>query len=511
MPIYDETSEGGSVGSGSAEVVAFYSPDLIAAGAIGGGTAFSYQFDLEIQWNTRATIEIDKEFSWNTGILPLKWYRIQGCCVYPTAAGDGIAQATQAGDDGIAQATQAGGCDVIGIQTDDVKCVGALGKQQFIQTLVGTSVSDICNQLTDSKLNWEICSIKQWSRPADNRLVSSDDDCNTLIDVPYSDIPACINLSVKTSSLTKIGVTTYVIEFLFFYISTGGLTTGGNASTGFVGGVESNQSFFEYVSEGGNTLTGGESLVSSSWDNDFLTVMGVTTSIENLEAVFGFSGESSLLELSNQLIGTSCGSCNAMPLIIYLFHNLSNESVLINYMQRNGLELPNPLTMYYSSRSKSWVANFHMTGVSDDNLTSVEKWRFSFEWSCVSSFAGEDIGSNFWKFSMLVVRKNEFSGIDFDTRVLITFPSEQICLNTRNLDFDLSFSLNTLTNFVSNDSDVVPNTTLLKDDIGLFKSKFWARSPNFLIRLSKSTTLTNVQRQDISQIFPRQSNVLSIG
>lgn len=500
MPTYDETSEGGSVGSGSAEVMVYYSPDLIAAGAIGGGTAFSYQFDLEIQWNTRATIEIDKEFSWNTGILPLKWYRVQGCCVYPTAAGDGI---TQDGDqDG--NTSQAGGCDVIGIQTDDVKCVGALGKQQFIQTLVGTSVSDICNQLTDSKLNWEICSIKQWSRPADNRLVSSDDDCNTLIDVPYSDIPECINFSVKTSSLTKIGVTTYVIEFLFFHTSSGGATTGGEALIVFVG--ESNQSFFEYISEGGNTLTGGEALTYSSWDNDLLTLMGVSTSIENLEAVFGF-GESPTLEKSNQLIGTSCGSCNAMPLIIQFFHNLSNESVLTNYMQRNGLELLNPLPMYYSSRSKSWLANFHMTGISDDSLRSLENWRFSFEWSCVGSFGGEEIGSSFWKFSMLVVRKNEFSGIDFDTRVLVVFPPEQICLNTR-LDFDFSFNINTLTKFVSNNSDVVPSVTLLKDDIGLFKSKFWAKFPNFSIRLSENNTSTIVQRQDISQIFPQQSNIL---
>lgn len=558
MPIYDETSEGGAVGGGIASAKVVYTPNLISAGAVGGGdalsslsspvfstsfsggsvgggsaivtasydtiasggsigggegvltvdyyyfpdggevltggeslTSFSLQFDLELEWQTRASIEIDKEFSWNTGLLPLRWYRVQGCCVFPTAAGDGIGEG------------QRGGCDVTGIQNDDASCVGATGKQQFIQNLVGSSVSDICQQLTNSRLNWEICSIKQWSRPADGRLVEPDDQCNTLTEVPYCEIPECLNFCVQTNSITNIGVTTYAIESFDSYVASGGATTGGEAITSVDGGSGTGQSFFEYISDGGETLTGGEALTSSSWDNDLLTTIGVTTYIQNLEAVFGAGVEGPALELSTQLIGTSCGSCDSMPLVLYLFHNLENESVLLNYMQRNGLELPNPLPMHYSARLQSWVSNFHMTGTSDDNFGSQESWRFSFEWACISSFGGDELGSSSWKFSMLVVRKNEFSTIDFDTRALIIFPPEQICSKSQNLGFDFSFKFNTLTKYVSNDSDIVPNTTLLTDNIGLFKSKFWTKSPNFTIRLSKNNISTAVARQDIYPIFPQ--------
>lgn len=487
-------ASGGVVGGGLASLIATYHYFPDGGEVLTGGEAlseFSLIFDLDVQWQTRATIEIDKEFYWNTGTLPLRWYRVQGCCVFPTGAGDGVGGG------------QPGGCDITGIQTDDIKCVGATGKQQFIQNLVGSSVSDICQQLTDSRLNWEICSIKRWSRPADGRLVEPDDQCNTLVDVPYCEIPECLNFCVHTNSITNIGVTTYVIESFVSHISSGVVITGGQAITSIVGGVDTNQSFFEYVSDGGEVLTGGEALTSSSWDNDLLTTIGVTTYIENLEAVFGSGTEGPVLDLPTQLIGTSCGSCDSMPLVLYFFHNLSNESVFANYMQRNGLEMPNPLPMHYSARSQSWVANCHMTGTSDDNLGSTETWRFSFEWSCISSLGGEELGSSSWKFSMLVVRKNEYSGIDFDTRALIVFPPEQICLTSQNLGFDFSFKFNTVTKFVSNDSDIVPNTTLLTDTIGLFKSKFWARSPNFTVRLSKSNISNGVARQDIYPIFPQ--------
>jgi len=491
---FDVTGSGGSVGGGVGGLTVAYRYFPDGGEVLTGGEAlsnFSLIFDLELQWQTRATIEIDKEFSWNTGLLPLRWYRVQGCCVFPTAAGDGIG------------AGQPGGCDITGIQTDDNSCVGATGKQQFIQNLVGSSVSDICQQLTDSRLNWEICSIKQWSRPADGRIVPPDDQCNTLTEVPFCEIPECLNFCIHTNSITNIGVTTYVIESFASYIASGGAVTGGEALTSIVGGGGTEQSFFEYFPDGGEVLTGGEALTSSSWENELLTTIGVTTYVENLEAVFGAGTEGPVLELPTIVIGTSCGSCDSMPVVLYLFHNLSNENVLVNYMQRNGLELPNPLPMHYSLRLQSWVANFHMTGTSDDNLGSTETWRFSFEWACVNSFGGDELGSSSWKFSMLVVRKNEFSGIDFDTRTVVIFPPEQICLTSQNLGFDFSFKLNTVTKFVSNDSDVVPNMTLLTDNIGLFKSKFWAKNPNFTIRLSKGIATNAVQRQDIYPIFPQ--------
>jgi hypothetical protein len=144
-----------------------------------------------------------------------------------------------------------------------------------------------------------------------------------------------------------------------------------------------------------------------------------------------------------------------------------------------------------------------MIGTGDTNTGSLESWRFTFEWACLDQIAGSEYGSFSWKFSMLVVRKNESTGLDFDTRAMVVFPPDLVCSGIQNLGFDFSFSINTMTKFVSNDLDIVPTSVLLTDNIGLFKSRSFAKTPKFNIRLSKSDVLAVVQRQDIYPIFPQ--------
>lgn len=479
--------------TGVAKITIYYYPDggpVLTGGA--ADTDFLLTFDQRIQWQTRASYAFNKDFEWNTGLLPLRWYRVQGCCEYPTAAGGGLPGGPQF----------PGGCEIIGIQTDDKKCVGALGKNQYVQNLVARSVSDLCHKITESKMNWQICSIKQWSRPADGRLVPPGDNCNTLTDVPFSQIPDCLPFALELDAKVYMGITTTVIDSINEYVAEGGAITGGEAETTMSGGSPTTSSFL-YSPSGEICLTGGEALTSSSWDSLLVTNMGIYTVIENIEAVFNAGVDGPPLELPLQVIGTNCGTCTSMPLVLYLHHNLANDSILVQYMQRNGLELPTPLPMHYSSRLQSWVANCHLLGTGDDNRGSNESWRFTFEWACLSEIGGDDLGSSSWKFSMLAVRKNEATGLDFDARTMVVFPPDQICLGIQNLGFDFSFRLNTVTKIVSNDLDIVPGLVLLTDNIGLFKSKFWAQNPDFNIRLSKSNVSTAVQRQDIYPIFPQ--------
>jgi hypothetical protein len=467
-----------------------------------GGSAYTNYtlfFDLEIQWQTRAIVEINKDFQWNTGQQLLRWYRVQGCCEYPTPAGSGDPNVLPS----LPNPPLPGGCPIIGIQTDDSKCVGATGKQQYVQNIVARGLADVCQQLADSKMNWQICSIKEWSRPADPSLSPPSDQCNTLTEVPHCDIPKCLQFCVDTDAVVHMGMTTFAIDTIFNYTVSGGAYTGGDADTSILTGPQPTTSSFEYIPDGNIVLTGGDAVTSSSWDNDLLVTMGMYAVVERLEAVFSAGTDGPALELPNRTTGTNCGSCNSMPTVLYFHHNIAKDNILTSYMQRNGLELPNPLPMHYSSRLQSWVANFHMLGTGDDNRGSNESWRFTFEWACLGEIAGGESGSPSWKFSMLVVRKNEASGLDYDSRMMIVFPPDQVCSGIQNLGFDFSFSLNTVTEFVSNDMDIVPTLVLLTDNIGLFKSKFWTQNPKFNIRLSKSNVSTVVQRQDIYPIFPQ--------
>ena len=460
----------------------------------GGSATTNYrpQWNQSIVWQTRASIRIDKNFAWNTGTIPLRWYRVQGCCRFPTAAG---------GSGG-----QPGGCDIIGIQTDDPKCVGSQGKVQYIQNVVARGLSDLCTQISNSRLNWEICSIKVWSRPANVGGDPASDQCNTLTEVPWQDVPECIEFDINTDAIVKIACKATVVDAIFFYQGSGGAVTGGSATTS--GGTGS-ESFFVYHADG-VALTGGSAETSSSWNAELLTSMVMTASVEDVEAVFGVGSSAPALILPPQITGTICGSCTSMPVNLYLFSNIATQNILTSYMARNGLSLPNPLTMHYSARTLSWAAHYHMNGTSNDN-SSAENWRFSFEWGCTSSIDGDNLGSNVWRFSALIVRKNQNSGINFDTRFLVVFPPDNMCDNPQNnLGFNFSFSTNTATDLVTNSFNIVPHLVLLTDNIGLFNSSYWSQSPNLNITLSQNkASPKTLPRQNIYPIFPQAAILTS--
>jgi hypothetical protein len=123
---------------------------------------------------------------------------------------------------------------------------------------------------------------------------------------------------------------------------------------------------------------------------------------------------------------------------------------------------------------------------------------FSFEWSCSSVVAGDELGSSRWAFSMLVVRKNLSTGLMHNTRSYVVFPPDQICNSSQNLGFDFSFTVNTATLAITSDFNVGADVSLLVDKIGLFRSSYWTQNPNFSIRLSKNIANQVSQRQTIS-------------
>ena len=426
-------------------------------------------FDTDIIWQTQQDITITRQFTWNTGTIVQQWYQVQGAC------------------------RQINNCDTL-VNIVDNSC-----NNQFVQTFLARGLNDLCNQLSNSNFNWQIASVKVWSLPASEISNGNNNGaCNILSDVPICQIPECLNFCVQTDALISMKMTASVVETFFTYTGSGGAITGGTGSPSLVGGTTSGVSF-AFSSDGGTTTTGGTAVTSSSWKNDLSVSMKMSVSVADLQVVFGDGGNVPALTLPPQTIPTSCGICDNMPVIIFMQQNLVQDGVLFNFLQRNGLTLPSTITMYYNVLRSSWVSNFHLNGLSVDNLGS-ESWRFTYEWGCVS-------GQDTWKFSMLCVRKN--SELTLDTRFSTTFPADQICLDIQNLEFNFSFVLNTLTESVITGDNIGANTILMTDNIGLFKSKFWANNPEFNVILSKSGTVVTESLQDISPIFPKTS-IISI-
>lgn len=481
-------------------------------------------FKQKIEYGTFSKFESSIQFIWNTGLSPLRWYQVQTCCEFPTAAGSGLPEEPQPG-----------GCDVIGIETDHDKCVGATGKQFLLQTILARNVAEVCENLNRQRLNWRICSIKRWSRPADPLLVADDDFCNTLQEVPYRDIPECILLSLDVDGITQVGVKTLLTEYginggpfemvgsvctgsgdpdcsiRLFNGATFALKTGGSPTPLPVVGnfdVDIGDPWVDPQPPPlhGYILLGGEATVAYEATENELTEIGVKT-ILDLEQLNFIETDDGLprIVLLPTFTTTSCGSCTNMPTLIYLHHNIVNQGVFANFLNRNGFEMPNPLPLRYHSTLSGWTGNFQLKGFGGDNTALDESWRFVFEWSCANVISGENLSNSSFKFSMLAVRKftqNDQKTVDYDTRLMIVFPPEELCSRTKSFEFDFPFKFNTDTEYVSNQFSIGVDSVLFLDKVLLFRSEYWYNNPDLIFRLSQSDVPYVVPRQNIRPIFP---------
>lgn len=415
-------------------------------------------FDLDIAWNVHGSFIVDKSFSWNVGEQSLKWYVVTGKCKTLSCQ--------------------------IGVSNDQ-PCDG---KFYFVQNIFARTPSEVCQQLSAEKISWQLESLQQYSRSPDPALVSPTDTCNYLTTIPFCDLPPCIEFCIHTDAVTNIKATTQVIDAIYSYTGSGTAVFSGNAATT---GASSSTSIFEYTPLDTTVYTGGSAQTSSSWKSILETDIVATTTLEDIAIIFGTGTTAPALTLPAQIVSTSCGSCTAMPVVLYLHHNLQNAGNLSDFLKRNGLSLPSPIPLHYNSRIKGWVGNYHLSGY---NQADAESWRFSIEWACASNTI--DITSPSYKFTLLVNRilKNSAS----DTKIKIVFPPDQICTITQSLAFDFSFFINALTNVFGNSVNVVSTDAILFDKIRLFKSSYYNKNPLIKFRLSKNTKEVSTQYQTVN-------------
>jgi len=433
--------------------------ETMSDGVLVDGSAFSsvtIADDTSIFWNVNGSFVLDTTIEYNVGQLPLRWYRVEGVCEKVTCT--------------------------VGIG-DDTNCSS---KFFFVQNILANSVKDVCKKLTNENLSWQLSKIQEFSQPL--IPVPASGECNTLTTVPFCQIPECVNFCVQTNAITRIKAKTVVYDTFLNYVGSGQANFFGTAITT---GATSNTSNYEYVSNGGPVLTGGSATTGSSWEFDLLTQITATTQVQDIQANFGSSGAFSLTQ-PTQTVTTACGTCTLMPRTIYMFHNLQNGAIFSDFLLRNGFNISSPLTLHYNDRLQSWIGNFHLTGIGSDNFSSQESWRFSVQWSCLTDIYNENI-SPAYKFSLLIVRKNDDTGQEYDTRYFVIFPPDPVCSSIQNLNFDFIFSFNLTNKSVSNNFNITATDFLLTDNISFFKSAFWAKNPNLSIKFSKKTTALTTQ------------------
>lgn len=502
MAIYVEIGSGGVVASGLS-LSSQHFGQLASSGAIvsgistvnhaftesaNGGIVVSgtgtdvllYNFNLPINWNINEIVNFSLPIKWNVGQLPYRWYRVMGKCKY-------IGTNNAYGG--------ASGCSTTGVQTDDPTCNSANSKQLIIVNLAARTIQEVCSQLTEMKMKWEIASLKIWSRPVFNDALSANINCNTLSEVPFSEISQisdCLRHILNTDALTKISAKTSITDFHINY--EGSATVNTVVSSLVTSTNPPTQSLYIYISDGAVVNTDGSATVSSSNDiQEYVTQINCSTSLSYQKPLLRYlpSGPNTILQ-PNQVVNANCGSCNAMPKMIYVYHNLGNGSVLSTFLNRSGLILPNPVRIVYNSSNKSWTGSVHLKGSSDDNIVgNTELWNISFDLGCSSIVDGQEYGSTYFGFSMTVSRKNSVKNITSNTKVYFIFPSSEFCAAIKNLTVDFSYIINTTNSVVGNSLNIQPNIDVFYDNIGIFKSDYWSLYPNFTMLLSRKSQIRN--------------------
>lgn len=255
----------------------------------------------------------------------------------------------------------------------------------------------------------------------------------------------------------------------FWFVPYGGIALSGEGVTGI-----KRYDFSAY----GNVLLYGSGETASFYIGDFFADIGASAILDDIVVVFNEPPTIALVPVLDR-VSVDCFSCSPISSLLYLTHSLGNTSVFTGFLNSNGFKIDKVIPLRYSRKKGSWFANLHYTGLTNGASTE-ESWNFMFEWGCSNELAGDTLGTPIWEFSMLVSRKNLTTLVDYDTRMLVSFPGEICPINDL---FDFSFFYNTQENYVKTNPEFFIDVYVLYDNIGLFKSNFWTKNPfaNFYI------------------------------
>ena len=247
----------------------------------------------------------------------------------------------------------------------------------------------------------------------------------------------------------------------------------------------------------------GNIVVSGNMDTSIYqdeVAMGSLCEIDFIEMVYNEDFVSNLVSIVGT-VNTTCGSCDAIPQELYLSHNLKYSVVFKDFLLRNGFSIDDSIKFTYSPKSDSWRASLHYIGSGADINDLTEIWQINMDWSCVSTFGEDQIGSSLWKFGIYVNRKSLATDVDYDTRLVSFFPSDEICAEASRKGLDFSFGFNFANSYVTNSLGIVIDNFTIYDNIGMFKGSYW-RANDFSCRITAVDLIADLIVNDLTYIKP---------
>lgn len=420
-------------------------------------------FKKEFRYTYTFGFSFYKEFLWNTGDLSSYWYQVVGCCK-DTFEADGSTVCPP-------------------FKTDDSACENK--KSLYFQTLLAKNVEDLCQQITNNNWNWELCSIKKWSKPAENIYVDSTNDCNILQEVDFKDIPECISLSVSQKPSINIRFNMSVTPY---YYGSGKLSICKNGCSASYcccccpccerscsqgccdSNTDSDHSCCQQEIQNLVFHKEKEIIQDEKNNSNFIKTQSIETIPDD--------DYQSLNQLSSTIadVIVNCSQCTTVSSRLYCKNNLLNLNYFSDFIYNNKKEVfDSNFEIKYSKYSDSWKANY----LYDQNISnSPIKWNIYFDLACFSSTET----NYYWKFLMLF-RKTE-NNTPSETKLAITVPSEFVC--GYNSEFNFSFNFNVVKKQLFTNINYFRDDFVFYDKIGLFSNNYWKKNPEFYIKITQN-------------------------
>ena len=411
----------------------------------------SLSFNKSFSYNYTFSTSFSKEFTWKTGNLSSYWYQVRGCCksTFQNLPGSGCPP----------------------IRTDDAKCDSV--PMTYFQTILSNSVSEICQELTSNNWNWQLCSVKKWSRPAENLYVDPNDECNVLEEVSFKDIPECHSLISND------------VYFNFKFNTTVYSSYSGSGFISFSdGSLPDGVTTYRCSGCTVSFIAPEEDVIFTK--NDIIPTATPTSTPSPTETPIEYHSVD--ISLINDLVvpvpyvNSQCPGCNQIPSKLYFQNNLINLGSFSNFIYLNNKEFNTNFELIHSRLSNSWTKKFYYE-------SSSEKWYLSFDLACVNvSFA-----AYYWKFAMTF--KRVYSGIEYDSKLVVQIPSEFVC--AYNNKFEFKFNFDVVNKYLFTNINYFGDDFVFYDKIGLFNSKYWYNNPKATISIREEQIIDSIARKTI--------------
>lgn len=281
------------------------------------------------------------------------------------------------------------------------------------------------------------------------------------------------------------------------FVPTVVLRTTGTGSVSIAGAAVVRSSNYSWESDGNAIFVGGSTDTRSS--DITVPTLSVGFGMVVLQTTATFESDVHVGDADVLAENISKCGCLQVPLTIQLTHNIARNNIFANFLARNGLTLSRTVNLNYNSPNDSWQANLHYRGRAADSNT-IETWTLVFEVMCTDTVGGISIGRDVWKTAVQVFRRNQTTGVDYETRVVVAILPEEVCGRTENqLNFRVAYDTELNVAVVTPNATVYQNT--LFDNIGLFKNRSWVQDPELNLLVSQSVTDDPVRRLNLTDVI----------